>query len=131
MATKKTAAVLKAEKADKAAKAKAAKEKKESLAADKAVKAAKAKAAKEKKESAAAAKAAKAASDMLEKAKKEEVSYSPIVTKAYSKKWSKEELVSWVKENYDGVECIEMNNKQIAFSINGNRVPTEGFLTVY
>ena len=68
--------------------------------------------------------------DMLEKAKKEEVSYSPIVTKAYSKKWSKEELVSWVKENYDGVECIEMNNKQIAFSINGNRVPTEGFLTV-
>ncbi len=110
MATKKTAAVLKAEKADKAAKAKAAKEKKEA---------------------AAAAKAAKAASDMLEKAKKEEVSYSPIVTKAYSKKWSKEELVSWVKENYDGVECIEMNNKQIAFSINGNRVPTEGFLTVY
>ena len=141
MATKKTAAVLKAEKADKAAKAKAAKEKKESLAANKSLKAAKEKAAKEKKEAASAEKAAqaasdmlekaaKAASDMLEKAKKEEISYSPIVTKAYSKKWRKEELVHWVESNYDNVNCIEMNNKQIAFSINGTRVPLEGFLTV-
>tara|TARA_R110001599_G_scaffold184514_1_gene377980 strand:+ start:4382 stop:4813 length:432 start_codon:yes stop_codon:yes gene_type:complete len=128
---KKSATLLKAEKADKAAKAKAAKEKKEAAAAVKAEKTAKAKAAKEKREAAAAEKAAAAASKELAKAQKaEKVSYSSIVSKAYSQTWKREDLIKYVHSNYDNVENFEMNNKQIGFTINGTRVPSDGYFTV-
>jgi colicin import membrane protein len=129
--TKKSAALLKAEKADKAAKAKAAKEKREAAAAAKAEKAAKAKAAKEKREAAAAEKAAAAASKELAKAKKAEIaSFSSLVRTAYSKAWKRAELIDYVNENFENVENFELNNKQIAFKINGTRVPSEGYFRV-
>ena len=104
----------------------------ELLKAEKANKAAKDKAKKEKKESVAAAKAAAAASIELEKAQKEQdkISYSKMVTTAYSKAWKREELIAYVKENYEDVKPFEMNNKQIAFIICGTRVPSEGYFTV-
>jgi|GEM_PF-6077393 len=108
--SEKSARLIEAEKAEKEAKAKADKEKKESVAADK---------------------AAKRAEQALQAAKKEpKVSYSKLVSTAYSKSWKKDALIRYVKENFEDVKQFEANNRQIAFTISGTRVPKEGFFSV-
>ena len=67
-----------------------------------------------------------------EKKKKDRLPYSEIVTRANRQNWKKTDLHNMIQQAYPNEEVIieELNKSQVAFTVNGDRLPEEGYFSV-